>query len=193
MSYHVNDIDEKILDAIYQIFFVNLQQQPGLSNDPLALQVLRQAPLQDDPTLTAPYVVYNNDIDPKGQSIRLLTRGEEEEEYGAPEIGGPLRYLYGYGCQFGTPERQTREQARADGAALMSRITSTLIHYADLSDVLSPGMLTSDDGTKWIEGQNFRLVRGAGYSIFGGDTTFYGKGRAFWVYPVAWSAPIHFP
>lgn len=190
--YHIDDLDEKILDAIGQIFAINLQQQPVISGDPLALQTIKQAPLQDDPTLTAPYVTYNNDQDSKGQSIRLISHKEEERIYGSSEIGGPIRYLYCYGCQFGTPERQTREQARADGAALMNRIVKTLVSYANLSNVLSPGMLTSEDGSKYIEGQNGRLVTGAGYSIFGGESTFFGKGKVYWVYPVSWDVPVLF-
>jgi hypothetical protein len=192
MSYHLDDIDEKILDAIGAIFEINLQQQQLIVGDPLALITLLQAPLQDDPTLTAPYVVYSNDQDSKGQSIRLPKHGHEQAEYGSAEIGGPIRYLYCYTCQFGTPERQTRAQARSDAACLMNRIVKTIITYAMLSNVLSPGNLTSEDGTKYIEGQNNRLVSGAGYSIFGGEATFFGKGRVCWLYPISWDIDMIF-
>jgi hypothetical protein len=186
MSYYRDDIDEKILDCLNQIFAIDLQQQPALTNDPLTLLTLKQAPLQDDPTLMAPYVVYNNNLDDQGQCIRLVKHGDEENIYGSAEIGGPIRYLYCYGCLFGTPEKQTRDQARADGAALMNRIIKTLIANANLSNILSPGLLTSDDQSKFIEGQNNRLVTGAGYSIFGGESTFYGRGKVYWQYPVSW-------
>jgi len=192
MPYHLGDIDEKILDAIGRVFDIELVQQPSLSGDPLALQALKQAPLQDDPTLSAPYVVYNNDLDGKDQSIRLVKRGEEEAEYGMAEIGGPIRYLYCYACRFGTPEVSTREEARADGAALKDRIIVALIKHANLSNVLSPGILSSEDETKRIEDQNNRLVTGAGYSIFGGENTFFGKGRVYFRYPVAWDINISF-
>jgi hypothetical protein len=186
MAYHTDDIDEKILDAINAIFRMELQQEPAQRADSLALRTLGETPLQDDPTLTAPYLTYSNYKGDTGESICSITHGQEAGWYGSLEIGGPIRYLYRYTCVFGTPEVTQRHQARADAACLMNRITATLIKYASLSNVLSPGELMSEDETKRLEGQNPLLVTNAGYSIFGGENTFFGKGKVMWQYPVSW-------
>jgi hypothetical protein len=192
MTYHTDDIDEKILDAIGTVFRIELQQQPALRADPLALRTLKESPLQDDPTLTAAYVTYSNYKGDTGESICSITHGQEAGWYGSNEIGGPIRYLYKYACVFGTPEVTTRNQARADAACIMNRITVTLIKYANLSNVLSPGELMSEDESKRLEGQNPLLVTNAGYSIFGGENTFYGKGKVFFQYPVSWYVTMNF-
>lgn len=190
MTYYVQDIDEKILAAIGQIFQMELIDGPSQVADPLALRRLTQSDLQDDPTTSAPFVAYRDADGNIGKSICLISHGQEAKEYGEAEIGGPIRYLYYYCCDFGTPLAATREKARADGATLMNRIIATLIRWADLANILAPGGLMSDDGTKLIEGQNNRLVTSAGYSIFGGESTFYGKGMVHWRYPVSWNIPV---
>lgn len=186
----MQDIDELILSAIQEIFQIELISTPSQSNDPLALRTLKEAPLQDDPTLTAPFVVYSNDKGREGESMRLVAYGHEAAEYGEIEIGGPIRYLYRYSALFGTPLQTTRNAARTDGATLMTRIAAALIKYADLSNILAPGMLTSGDRSRCVEGQNNRLVTCAGYDIFGGETTFYGKGKVSWQYPISWYLPL---
>lgn len=184
MASYPQDIDEKILSAIGIIFQRELQTNVS---DALALKTLKQAPLQDDPTLVAPFVCYSNEGGTEGQSMRLVAHGHETAEYGDIEIGGPIRYLYCYSCSFGTPLATTREQVRADAATLMTRIVRALIKYSDLSGVLVEGQdMASDDYGQRIEGQNIRLVTNAGYDLFGGETTFYGKGKVCWRYPVSW-------
>jgi hypothetical protein len=175
-------IDERILTALQTIFTLELQEKAR--GDPLALNVLKQADLQDDPTTSAPYLIYKpyGGID---DGMRLIA-GDETHEYGCAEIGGPIRYLYLYEAKFGAPLASTREEARGNTASLMSRIISCLIHYMDLSGVLGEGMLQSSDGKQYIEGNNNRLVRKAGFRIYGGEQTFYGEGKVYWQYPVSW-------
>jgi len=183
MAIYPDDIDENILAALGQIFQLELQTNVS---DALSLRTLRQAPLQDDPTLTAPFLVYSNALDGKEQCIRLITKSEEAE-YGMAEIGGPIRFLYCYSCSFGTPQETTRDRARIDSSTLMTRIMHTLIHHQDLSGILASGQqMTSDNGVLRIEGQNNRLITSAGYDIFGGENTFFGKGSIYWHYPVSW-------
>ena len=180
------DIDESILAALQVIFAYEMQAQ--VAGDPLALQTLKQAPLQDDPTTVAPFVVYSPLLS-EDESIRLVTH-KEMATYGSVEIGGPIVYLHLFEASFGTPQATTREQARSDGAILMSRIVQTLIKYADLSGVLAGGhLLQSADQSKVIEGNNNRLVTKAGFVIYGGEQTFFTKGQVFWQYPVSWYVP----
>lgn len=181
------DIDEQILAALQLLFQVALiDSYPG---DRLQLTTLKQSPLQDDPTIVAPYVTYgpNNSED---AAIRLPTR-EEERMYGGVEIGGPMKYLHFYQVEFGTPQSLSREEVRQDGATLMSRIVQTLAAYNDLSGILGPPgtMLTSSDSSKYIEGSNNRLVTQAGYHEYGGEQTFYAKGMVLFQYPVSWNIP----
>ena len=187
-TFATNDIDEQILAALNQIFHYELQEQ--VLGDPLALRTLKQSDLQDDPTLTAPYLTYK----PYGselEGMRLMDH-HEEKIYGCAEIGGPVRYLYTYECTYGTPQTSTRELARAAIAGLQGRIVQCLIKYMDLAGVLAPGALESADQTQVLEGQNTRLVTKAGYRIYGGEQTFYGKGKINWVYPVSWNVQSRF-
>jgi hypothetical protein len=192
MATYPEDIDENILAALQILFQVKLQSEPAQAGDKLALRTLKQSPLQDDPTLKAPFVVYTNDSGKgkDGYSLQLITKHIEAAEYGSVEIGGPVRYLYCYCASFGTPQVSTRDQARADGSVMMTRIMGTLIQYCNLNNIIRPGMLTSDDGTKQIEGQNERLVTAAEYEIYGGESTFFSKGIVNFRYPVAWYMPI---
>lgn len=180
------DIDEQILAALQLLFQVALIN--SYVGDRLQLNTLKQSPLQDDPTIVAPYVTYgpNNSED---TSIRLPTH-EEQKMYGGAEIGGPIKYLHFYQIQFGTPQATSREQVRQDGAILMTRIVQTLASYNDLSGILAPGqMLTSSDDSKYIEGSNPLLVTKAGYHEYGGEQTFYSKGLVLFQYPVSWNIP----
>src|SRR3954465_5683030 len=102
-----SDIDEVILAALSQVFTIELMT--GLAGDALQLKTLKQADLQDDPTLTAPYLVYQDDPE-KG-----VTRMPHELEhmYGSSEIGGPIKYVHYYRGKFGSPLATTRESQRA--------------------------------------------------------------------------------
>lgn len=175
------DIDERILQALGMVFRYELQEKPIAQSDSLALRTLKQLDLQDDPTLAAPYLAYGPDLE---KEIRLLS-ATEEREFGCVEIGGPIRYLHHYRAKFGTPQTTTRESARAQIYTLGKRIRNTLIYYMDLSGVLGEGLLTSEDQSEYIEGQNNRLVTMLHCRIFGGETTFYGAGEIHWHYPVS--------
>lgn len=186
LSTYAPDIEEQILAALQVIFQKELQVQapPG---DRLALKTLKPAPLQDDPTLAAPYLVYSPDFE-KGE--RLVKHGQEEREYGCIEIGGPLRFVRYYTATCGTPIVTSREQCYADINNLKTRVMEVLLLYQDLAGVLSVGPLKSQDGSKVIEGQNPLLIDCSKTRIKGGEQTWFGEGTIEWHYPVSWYWPF---
>jgi hypothetical protein len=177
-------IDVNILSALQVLFQRELIT--NLVGDPGALRTLKQMDLQDDPTLTAPYLTYAPE---KEKSITLISGGEQEKLYGSAEIGGPIRYLHHYRATFGTPQQPTRDTARAMITTLGKRIRNAIILGSDLSNLLTSGQLQSADESEYIEGQNYLLVPTLIYDIFGGESTFYGKGEIHWVYPVSYQVP----
>lgn len=181
MALMTSDIDGVILSALAQVFAYELQQR--VAGDSLALKTLKQADLQDDPTLTAPYLVFSDDPDEGQRPIR--EGGEMDRMYGGVEIGGPVRFLHYFICKFGTPLATTREQCRSDVATLQARIEDTLEQYFDLSGVLAPGLLQSSDTTIRIEGANPLLIDKMTKRIYGGEQTFYGEGTISWHYPIS--------
>lgn len=178
------DIEEQVLLALQTIFQQELQTK--VAGDPLALKTLKPAPLQDDPTLAAPYLVYGPDFE-KGE--RPVTR-EEEREYGCLEIGGPLRFLRFYTATCGTPIVTTREVCYAQINNLKTRVMQVLLRYQDLSGVLEVGPLESQDRSRRIEGQNPLLIDCSRTRIKGGEQTWFGEGTISWHYPVSWYEPF---
>jgi hypothetical protein len=175
------DIEEQILAALQQMFAAELQT--ALAGDRLALKTLKPLPLQDDPTLSAPYLVYGPDYE---LGTRLVKYGEEEKEYGCVEIGGPVRFLRFYTAICGTPVVTTREQCYADIASLSTRVLQILMQHYDLSNILVSGQLQSADQSTWIEGANPLLIDGCRSRLKGGEQTWFGEATITWHYPVSW-------
>ena len=171
-----SDIDGPILAALLYVFTLELQQTQNI------LKTLKQADLQDDPTLTAPYFVFRDDPE-KGQTP--IMGSEMEEMYGCVEIGGPVRYLHHFKGKYGTPLATTRNQARTDIATLEARIEDVLFKYLSLSNTTQSGMLTSTDTSRRVEGANVFLIDDMEKRIYGGEQTFYGEGVMRWHYPVS--------
>lgn len=175
------DIEQSILDSLQSIFAKELQQDV---TDYLSLRTLKQAPLQDDPTTTAPFLTYEPNVD---EPTRPVRKGEEEEMYGCVEIGGPMRYLMFFRAQLGTPVAVSKEQARIDIAALVARAQKSLATHYDLAGVLVPGQACmSPDKMRMIEGANKYLIKDATVEVYGGESTWYGKATICWLYPVSW-------
>lgn len=176
------DIEENILTALTQVFTTEMVTTvvPG---DVLSLKTLQPAPLQLDPTLVAPYLVYGPCPD-KGHS--LVESGEQTKQYGDVEIGGPIKFVRYYTATCGTPIVTTRESCYAQINNLATRVVSTLIKYFDLAGVLMIGPMQSQDGSKIIEGANPLLIDEVLTSLEGGEQTWFGKGLITWHYPVAW-------
>jgi hypothetical protein len=169
------DIEETINSTLLSLF----QQEliTNVSTDTLALRTLKLAPLQDDPTTTAPYLVFEKD---PNKGVRKMDKGEEEREYGCAEIGGPLRYLLFYEATCGTPLATTRDDAQAAINNLVSRIMNVIARHYDLSG------LRSQDAARLVEGANAYLIDNATTRIYGGESTWYGEGKIYWHYPVSW-------
>lgn len=174
-------INAQILAALQVIFTQELQTTFVQLGDALAFTVIKQADLQDDPTLVAPFLVYRDDHQ-KGHS---RVPKELEHMYGSPEIGGPIKYLYFYEATFGTPLASTRDQARNNNDVVAGRIQAVLEAYYDLSNIVGPGPLQSGDQSQVIEGANTLLIDEVKTTILGGEQTFYGKGSIYWHYPVS--------
>src|ERR1700738_5064126 len=121
------DVEQSVFSTLNAMFTQTLQT--NVLGDALALRTLKKAPLQDDPTLTAPYLVYQKDPD---MGIKIMS-SEEERIYGSAEIGGPNRYLLYMNATCGSPLATTREEADNAINNLVSRTMNALAEYFDLS------------------------------------------------------------
>lgn len=180
------DIEESILSTLQTMFTQEMQTK--VTGDDLALKVCKQAPLQDDPTAVAPYLVYEKDPE---QGVQHM-KHQDIHIYGDAEIGGPLRYLVYFRAICGTPLATTREQAQKDINNVMSRAMNALAYYFDLSGLA--GSVTSPDLSRVIEGANqyYMFTQEQRTRIYGGESTWYGEGHLFWRYPVSWYVPSRF-
>lgn len=177
------DLEEQILAALESIFIDALVSQVDPA-DPLRLNVLRVAPLQDDPTTTAPYLTYGQDEE---KGIVLMPK-KMRQYYGDIEIGGPTRYLYYYTATCGTPFQPTRETCLAQINNLANRVAAILLDHYDLSNVLPDrNQLTSADGVRRLEGANkYMMIDSINPALEGGENSWFGKAVLSWHYPVAW-------
>jgi hypothetical protein len=175
------DIDEQILAALSFIFTNELQTLVD-STDPLWVRTVKVIPLQDDPTLTAPYVTFGPDYE---RGIVSIIEGEWARQYGSAEIGGPAHFLYHYSVICGTLVVTTREQCSAQIGNLSSRVVDVLMRHFDLSRILSTGMLQSQDGSRFIEGANSKLVDSINRRLKGGEQTWFGEATILFHYPVS--------
>lgn len=176
------DIEEQILAALEQVF-----QQELITNipatDPLALKTLKISPLQDDPTLVAPYLTYGPDFE---MGMVPIVEGRFEREYGSVQIGGPYMYVSYWSATVGTPFASTRAECLQQISNLTSRVSRVLMAYYDLSNVLAEGLLMSPDQSIRIEGANPLLIDKTRKRLEGGEQTWFGQGLISWHYPVAW-------
>lgn len=175
------DIDEPILEALKTIFTDELQTLVD-PTDPLWVRTLRVIPLQDDPTLTAPYVTWGPDYN---KGIISIQGGELEKIFGSSEIGGPARMLYHYSVICGTPFAATREACSRQIGDLSARVVDVLMRHYDLSNILEVGMLMSDDGGRYIEGANKKLVDRIDRKLEGGEQTWFGRAEICFHFPVS--------
>jgi hypothetical protein len=175
------DIEHSVFSTLNAMFTETLQNK--VAGDFLALRTLKKAPLQDDPTLTAPYLVYQKDPE---MGIRMMS-GEEQKIYGAAEIGGPQRYLLYMDATCGTPLTSNREEADNNINNLASRVMNVLAEYFDLSGFTRDALM-SPDMSRIIEGANpwTMFYKECRTRIYGGESTWYGEARIYWRYPISW-------
>jgi hypothetical protein len=165
-------IDSAIMDALNSIFTSELQVNVQ-AGDLLKLRKLTEFPLQDDPTKSAPYVVYAPVPDIGRQPVPSV-----EAEIGA----GPLWVTY-YKAVAGTPQRSTKATAYQAIDELSRRVERTIMRHYDLSNVLAPGTLYSADKSEFIDAQNpLYFYKGTYRRTFGGGNTFFGEALFIWTY-----------
>lgn len=179
---YATDIDEQILAALKYIFQLELITNVAVT-DTLALKLLQVAPLQNDPTLVAPYLIYGQDFE---KGTVPVVDGRFEREYGCVEIGGPQRFVSYWSVTVGTPFTPTRESCYQQISNLTTRASKVLTHYYDLANTIMPGMLMSADQSIRIEGANILLIDKIRKRLEGGEDTWFGQGIIEFHYPVVW-------
>jgi hypothetical protein len=181
------DIEQNVFSTLNAMFVQTLQT--NVVGDFLALRTLKKAPLQDDPTLTAPYLVYQKDPE---MGIKIMS-SEECAIYGSAEIGGPQRYLLYLNATCGTPLTTNREEADNNINNLTSRVMNVLAEYFDLSG-FTRDALQSPDLSRVIEGANsyYMFYKENRTRIYGGESTWYGEAHIYWRYPISWYIQTHF-
>lgn len=176
MNFAQTSLTPLILDALQALYTTEL-----ITNvtDDLRLVTLKPAPLQDDPTRVAPFLVYA----PAPELGRQPVTNPEQGGFG---IGAHELWRVHFKGLCGTPQVGSREEAYAAIEELASRVeVATLKHYA-LNDVLAPGQLASADGSQWIDAANpaHTWTRSVPL-IFGGGTQWFGRCVLVWNYTVA--------
>jgi hypothetical protein len=163
-------IEQQIRLALTQIF-TNELVIPG---DPLSLKTIRVWPLQDDPTLVAPYVCFG----PHPQ----LGRVPDEE---IQEIGGATYFWTVFRLIAGTPLGISREIAWDNIEDLSTRLENVIQEHYNLANVLAPGALIAASGLEAITIQDpITMMLGSASRIYGGDNQFYGETKMIWRYRI---------
>jgi hypothetical protein len=166
------DIETPILTALGTVFKAELQTNIG-SADVLKLRRLDQAPLQDDPTKTAPYLVYST----------MPGAWEAMSDLDIAEIGGGVLYEIRMAATCGTPRTTSKPDANQAINTLADRITGVLTKHYDLSGILSGGVLASSDGTKFIDAMSPQMLElGIQRRTYGGGAEWYGEAMFMWKY-----------
>lgn len=168
------DIETSILNALQTIFQSDLITTIPTS-DSLRLNRLDLAPLQDDPTQVAPYLVYA-----PAYKIGRMPLDVDDDGW---EIDGPQSWITFMTAMAGTPKQTTKLAAYSYINELTRRVERSVVRHYDLSNILAPGMLYSGDRTEWIDSMRpdrmwVRTLRRA----YGGDNEFYGAGLMIWGY-----------
>lgn len=166
------DIESAIIDALKQTLNTDLVTNIDQS-DPLRLKRLDLAPLQDDPTQVAPYVVFS-------PSYQL---GRRTVDQGGWEIGGMQLWRTFFMAMCGTPRKGTKDLAYKAINELSRRVEVSLYNHWDLSNILAPGRLNSPDKSEWIDAirPEYSWVQTA-RRVYGGDQEFYGSALLVWNY-----------
>ena len=161
-----SDIETPALAKLTEIF-TDALVTPGI------LKTLKIWPLQDDPTLVAPYLIFAPD---PVKSIQPDNRDEKD----FIEIGGPIHFLHHFHAQCGTPSQKTREAAFSAINNLVTKVARIIMNNFALDGI------TSEDQQLRIEGANPYQIPLIEWKIFGGNNEFFGKATFSWYYPVSW-------
>lgn len=153
------DITTAILETLLQFLTDELQTQYPTS-DPLRAKKVEYAPLQEDPTQDACFVV----LQPAKEHTRDLDQRPEFQEI------GPLntRWINRFEVTGWTKRQTTKANAYAHTGGFMTRVLSCLLTHFDLDGV------SSDDG-EMVTGCSKYLVDRQDFHILGGPSQFYGR------------------
>ena len=147
------------MDQLVTLYTAQMQTDIA-TNDINRLKLIRKAPLQDDPTKVAPFVVVGMDTD----------RGRVMDPIHPREIGGGIRWCNFFKIVGRTPVHRTRDTAYENIGIVNDRALRVVLKNWDLSG------LTADNGeivthsTPNLIGQNV-------FKIYGGDNEWYGEFR----------------
>lgn len=166
-----SNISVKIITALNQIFEAELKTAYPVS-DKLRLRRLDYAPLQDDPTKVAPYLVHGPVIDLGEMPNEDLT-----------EVGGSTAWFLPWRATCGIPRQSNKLAAYSAIGTLASRVKHCVLKHHDLGNILASGPLISDDGLQVIDGSNpLTMWLGTRQRIYGGQNEFYGEALMYWTY-----------
>ena len=151
------DIVTAIIDELVTIY--TAQMLTGIS-DNLKLQLVEMAPLQEDVTAVAPYVV----IGLKQDKGRILDPMHDNE------VGMGLKWMNFFEIGGRIPAYTTKTEAYAAIGKLNSRAVKVIADYYSLNGI------TSDDGEA-VFGATTELIDRNITRVYGGDNEWYGQFR----------------
>lgn len=159
------DIVNAIVDRLIEVFLLELQTNVAL-DDPLRLLRCEEAPLQDDPTTEAPFVLVM--ADPEMGSIP-----DPDVPY---ESGGGPKWVNFVRVVGRTPATETKTEARYLIGSLKRRLIIALWKHWNLTD------LVCDSGEEVYFLSPIHNIGRAVSRIMGGDGEWYGEVRVLLMY-----------
>ena len=153
------DILNTVLDFFVEAFTDELQTQVS-ADDPLRLQLAARAPLQDDPTVVAPFVIVGLDYE----------RGRIPDPVHEPEIGSGPKWLSFFRVLGRVAPQDSKEAAYLAAASLNSRAIGALLRrHRDLES------LRANDGEYVFDCCYPDLILKNVVRPFGGENEWFGE------------------
>jgi hypothetical protein len=153
------DILNGVLDYLVTAFTQEMRTTIATS-DPLRLQLIGRAPLQDDPTDVAPFVLVGLDYE----------RGRIPDPFHEPEIGSGPAWLNFFRILGRVVPQESKETAYTATAALNSRAIATILkHHRDLES------LVAEDGERVFDCCYPDLITNNIVRPFGGENEWFGE------------------
>jgi len=153
------DILNTVLDYLVETFTEDLRVNVP-DNDPLQLQIAGRAPLQDDPTVVAPFVIVGLDYE----------RGRIPDPLHEPEMGSGPKWLNFFRILGRVAPQDSKESAYLAAAQLNSRAIGMLLrHHRHLES------LKADDGERIFDCCYPDLILKNVVRPFGGENEWFGE------------------
>lgn len=149
------DIITTVMDQLVTLYTTEMQTDVS---DALKLTLIEKAPLQDDVTLVAPFVIVAFDFD-KGRML---------DTYHEPEISGGLNWINHFIVVGRIPIYDSKTAAYAAIGELNEKALRVLIHHYNLDGVVADnGESVCYSGLNLIDVNRIRT--------FGGENEWYGE------------------